>query len=83
MILEEHGEQHYDAFNKPLLYFKLLILTGQFEAAVDFLYRTDNFKAEGAHMAVALNEMNLLALSQDATLPLGKLPIALYNVYRW
>ncbi|XP_018577850.1 nuclear pore complex protein Nup93 [Anoplophora glabripennis] len=70
MILEEHGELHYDAFNKPLLYFKLLILTGQFEAAIDFLFRTENFKAEGVHIAIALHEINLLALSQDSTLPL-------------
>lgn len=70
MILEEHGELHYDAFNKPLLYFKLLILTGQFEAAIDFLFRTENFKVEGVHIAIALNENKLLALSQDVTLPL-------------
>lgn len=72
MILEEHGEVHYDAFNKPIQYLKLLLLTGQFEAAVDFLYRTDDFKVEGAHMAVALHDMNLLALTQDSTLPLSK-----------
>ncbi|KAJ8920593.1 hypothetical protein NQ315_004732 [Exocentrus adspersus] len=69
-ILENQGETRYDAFNKPLVYFKLLVLTGQFEAAIDFLFLTENFKEEAVHMAVALNELGLLVLAQSSTLPL-------------
>ncbi|KAJ8929514.1 hypothetical protein NQ314_017772 [Rhamnusium bicolor] len=69
-ILEEHGESHYDAFKQPLLYFKLLALTGQFEAAIDFLFRTDNFRVHAVHMAIALCELNLLVSPQDTSLPL-------------
>ncbi|KAJ8961169.1 hypothetical protein NQ318_008850 [Aromia moschata] len=61
----DNGESQYDAFNHPLLYFKLLMLTGQFEAATEFLFRTEKFKVHGVHVAIILNEFKLLAVSQD------------------
>lgn len=38
-ILEEYGEAHFQADQSPLLYFNVLVLTGQFEAAIEFLAR--------------------------------------------
>ncbi|RZB77466.1 nuclear pore complex protein Nup93 [Asbolus verrucosus] len=70
MILEEYGETHYDAMNQPHLYFQVLALTGQFEAAIEFLPRTERYKVHAVHMAIALNELYLLAGSRDSTAPL-------------
>lgn len=33
------GETHYHAYEKPLVYFQVLALTGQFEPAIEFLSR--------------------------------------------
>ena len=38
-LLEEYGEAHFQADQSPLLYFNVLFLTGQFEAAIEFLAR--------------------------------------------
>jgi nuclear pore complex protein Nup93 len=73
MILEEYGETHYDAMNQPHLYFQVLALTGQFEAAIEFLPRIERYKVHAVHMAIALNELYLLAGSRDSTAPLSKI----------
>ncbi|KAF7273262.1 hypothetical protein GWI33_014027 [Rhynchophorus ferrugineus] len=70
MILEEYGESHYDAFNQPHLYFQVLALTGQFEAALEFLTRIERFKIHAVHMAIALNELYFLAGPHDTSAPL-------------
>ncbi len=41
---------------------KVLFLTGQFEAAVEFLFRADRLRSHAVHIALALFESNLLAL---------------------
>ena len=38
-LLEEYGESHFQAEQSPLLYFQVLFLSGQFEAAIEFLAR--------------------------------------------
>ncbi|XP_066153921.1 nuclear pore complex protein Nup93 [Euwallacea fornicatus] len=70
VILEEYGESHYDAFNQPHLYFQVLALTGQFEAAIEFLSRVPQYKVHAVHMAIALNELYLLGGSHDNSAPL-------------
>lgn len=70
MILEEYGESHYDAFNQPHLYFQVLALTGQFEAAIEFLTRIERFKIHAVHIAIALNELYFLAGPHDTSAPL-------------
>ena len=46
-----------------MLYFQVLFLTGQFEAAVDFLFRTGAaLSCHAVHMALALQELELLQL---------------------
>jgi nuclear pore complex protein Nup93 len=37
MILEQYGEKHFNANEQPHLYFQILVLTGQFEAGIEFL----------------------------------------------
>lgn len=71
-VLEDYGESHYDALTQPHLYFQVLSLTGQFEAAFEFLFRIEKYKVHAVHMAVALNEMYLLAKPNDVTSPLSK-----------
>ncbi|CAH1270686.1 NUP93 [Branchiostoma lanceolatum] len=60
LLLEEYGETHFNAAQQPFLYFQVLFLTGQFEAAIDFLFRTDQLRAHAVHVAVVLYEMKLL-----------------------
>lgn len=62
LLLEEHGESHFDAYRQPFLYFKVLFLTGQFEAAIDFLSRLDHLRCHAVNMAIVLYEANLLLL---------------------
>lgn len=57
--------------NQPHLYFQMLILTGQFEAAIEFLARNHRYQIHGVHMAIALNEMHLLCLPLHANAPLS------------
>ncbi|XP_060518052.1 nuclear pore complex protein Nup93 [Cylas formicarius] len=70
LVLEEYGEIHYDAFNQPHLYFQVLMLTGQFEAAIEFLTRIERFKVHSVHMALALNEVYMIAGPHDTSAPL-------------
>ncbi|CAG0912957.1 unnamed protein product [Notodromas monacha] len=61
MISEDYGENHFNAMKKPDLYFSVLMLSGQFERAIEFLYRLDGtLKTEAVHMALALKDLGLL-----------------------
>ncbi|KAH8402913.1 hypothetical protein KR222_000094 [Zaprionus bogoriensis] len=42
------------------VYFQLLILTGHFEAAIEFLARSEAMRPHAVHMAIALDELQLL-----------------------
>ncbi len=44
----------------------MLILTGQFESAIEFLFRVDRFRSHSAHVAIALNENDLLAVATNS-----------------
>ncbi|KAJ8985827.1 hypothetical protein NQ317_012068 [Molorchus minor] len=66
ITLEKSGEK----FSLPHVYPKLLFLTGQFEMAIDFLFRTEKFKDHAVHMAVALHELDFLICSEDTNSPL-------------
>lgn len=70
--MEEYGESHYDAFNQPHLYFQMLALTGQFEAAFEFLARIEKFKVHAVHMAIAMNELYMLGPPGDPGSPLRR-----------
>lgn len=71
-IIDDYGETHYNALNHPHLYFQVLALTAQFEAAVEFLTRIERYKVHGVHIAIALHELYMLAGPKDVSSPLGK-----------
>lgn len=70
MILEQYGEKHFNANDQPHLYFQILVLTGQFEAAIEFLSRFERFRTHAVHFALALNELHLLTGPRNVQEPL-------------
>uniref|UniRef100_A0A2A4JA62 Nuclear pore protein n=1 Tax=Heliothis virescens TaxID=7102 RepID=A0A2A4JA62_HELVI len=70
MILEEYGETHYHAYEKPVVYFQMLTLTGQFEPAIEFLSRIPRFQVHGVHMALALHDVYMLGTPRNVQAPL-------------
>lgn len=60
LMSEELGEAHFNAQENPLSFFKILFLTGQFEQAIEFLFRFQRFKSHAVHVAIALSEVGLL-----------------------
>jgi len=54
------GEVHFSAYQQPYLYFRVLFLTAQFEAAIEFLARVDSLRCYAVHVALVMNEMKLL-----------------------
>ncbi|CAK1544177.1 unnamed protein product [Leptosia nina] len=70
MILEEYGETHYHAYEKPLVYFQVLALTGQFEPAIEFLSRIPRYQVHGVHMALALHDVYMIGTPRNVQAPL-------------
>ena len=65
---------YHNIFLKLLfLFFEVLFLTGQFEAAVDFFARIDRLRCHALHVALALFESQLLALPIHVQSPLSKI----------
>ncbi|XP_042895519.1 nuclear pore complex protein Nup93 [Parasteatoda tepidariorum] len=85
-LLEEYGESHFNAYNQPFLYFQVLFLTAQFEAAIEFLFRIDSLRCHAVHIAIVLYELNLLAIPASCNAPLlskdGKAPMRRLNLSR-
>ena len=59
------GETHFQAQQRPYLYFPVLLLTGQFEAAIEFLSRHDRLLTHAIHIALVLHELQLLMLPNN------------------
>lgn len=70
MILEQYGEKHFNANDQPHLYFQILVLTGQFEAGIEFLSRFDRYRTHAVHFALALNELHLITGPRNVQEPL-------------
>lgn len=66
------GETYFNASEQPHVYFQMLFLTGQFEAGIEILYRSAKFATHSVHIAIAMNELGLLALSDNISRPVGK-----------
>ncbi|KAJ2899224.1 nuclear pore complex subunit [Coemansia aciculifera] len=61
------GPAHFDPNgSSPLLYFRVLLLCGLFESAIDYLLRVEKFQVEAVHMAIALVYHNLLRLTSPS-----------------
>ncbi|XP_026668793.1 nuclear pore complex protein Nup93-like isoform X2 [Ceratina calcarata] len=71
-ISEIYGESYYHAHEQPFVYFSMLFLTGQFEAAIEFLARGAGARhlPHAVHLAAAMHEHNLLGVSQSVLAPL-------------
>ncbi|KAI8319058.1 NIC-domain-containing protein [Martensiomyces pterosporus] len=55
------GPAHFDPNgNNPLLYFRVLLLCGLFENALDYLLQVDRYQIEAVHMAITLAYYGLL-----------------------
>uniref|UniRef100_A0A674GED0 Nuclear pore complex protein Nup93 n=1 Tax=Taeniopygia guttata TaxID=59729 RepID=A0A674GED0_TAEGU len=69
-LLEDYGESHFAVNQPPFLYFQVLFLTAQFEAAIAFLFRTERLRCHAVHVALVLFELKLLlkASGQSAQL---------------
>ncbi|XP_026570103.1 nuclear pore complex protein Nup93 [Pseudonaja textilis] len=62
-LLEDYGESHFAVNQQPFLYFQVLFLTAQFEAAIAFLFRTERLRCHAVHVALVLFELKLLLKS--------------------
>ncbi|THD20201.1 Nuclear pore complex protein Nup93 [Fasciola hepatica] len=71
LLCETYGEVHFDAWSQPLVYFKLLCLTQQFESAIAFLARFESLRSHAVHIALGLQDLHLLLLSDSLKTPLG------------
>lgn len=70
MFIEEFGEAHFDAYQKPFLYFRVLFLTGQFESAIEFLARLDSLRCYAVHISLVLHELQLLLTPNSIHAPM-------------
>ena len=70
LVLEEYGESHFKAFEQPYLYAQILFLTGQFEAALEFLLRIEDCRPHAVHIAVVLHTNKLLCVPELIHAPL-------------
>lgn len=57
------GESHFTVNQQPFLYFQVLFLTAQFEAAIAFLFRMERLRCHAVHVALVLFELKLLLKS--------------------
>lgn len=62
----DHGKPYKE---QPHVYFELLFLIGHFECAIDFLYRNVQFSNHAVHIAIALQEKQLLATPEHLQAP--------------
>ncbi|XP_065827806.1 nuclear pore complex protein Nup93-like [Oscarella lobularis] len=69
-LLEEYGELHFKAAQMPLLYFRVLLLSLQFEAALEFLSRVEQHRSHAVHFAIALHDAGVLNASESIQAPL-------------
>lgn len=61
--LPSAGESHFTVNQQPFLYFQVLFLTAQFEAAIAFLFRMERLRCHAVHVALVLFELKLLLKS--------------------
>ncbi|RXG72254.1 Nuclear pore complex protein Nup93, partial [Armadillidium vulgare] len=56
--MDDYGEKHFNAWQQPLLYMSVLLLSCQFEAGIEFLSRIERLRCHAVHVALALHEMS-------------------------
>jgi nuclear pore complex protein Nup93 len=73
-LLEEFGETYFNASQVPMLYVTVLLLSQQFEAAIEFLSRIEHFQSHAVHFAIGLQELGLLRLTESPRSRLSECP---------
>ncbi|KRZ17168.1 putative phospholipid-transporting ATPase IA [Trichinella zimbabwensis] len=64
----KYGEAHFTNENSPLLYWSALWLTGQFEAALNYMFNRSNvLRIHAVHIALLMNVYNFLKTSPNVT----------------
>lgn len=71
-IFAHVGESHFNGYQNPFLYFQILILTAQFEAAIEFMSRIDRLLCHAVHVALVLYELKMLMLPPSTQAQLCK-----------
>lgn len=70
------GESHFTVNQQPFLYFQVLFLTAQFEAAIAFLFRMERLRCHAVHVALVLFELKLLLKSSGQSAQLRECSLA-------
>ncbi|VDP72248.1 unnamed protein product, partial [Schistosoma curassoni] len=70
LLYETYGEVHFDAWSQPLVFFKILCLTQQYEAAIGFLARFEQLRCHAVHIALVLRDLHMLLLPNWLHAPL-------------
>ncbi|KAA1064636.1 hypothetical protein PGT21_010162 [Puccinia graminis f. sp. tritici] len=66
-VISKYGESHFDPNgNRPLMYFRVLLMSGQFEKACLFLQQKPHYQVDAVHFAIALSYYGLLRISDSA-----------------
>lgn len=63
----EFGEKYFTQNRNPFTYLQVLLLTAQFELAVEFLLKYESMIVHGVHMAIGLFEKNMLNILKNPT----------------
>jgi nuclear pore complex protein Nup93 len=62
---QEYGEKYFNKnLQNPFSYLQVLLLTAQFELAIEYLLKYEPMVVHAIHMAIALYEKNLLTLTR-------------------
>lgn len=64
-MCDKYGKHFQTDFTVLPIYFQLLVLTGHFEVAIEFLARKEMTRSHAVHMAIALSEMKLIGISRN------------------
>ncbi|XP_028392080.1 nuclear pore complex protein Nup93-like [Dendronephthya gigantea] len=64
LLSEEYGEAYFKAMENPLLYFQVLMLSAQFEPAIEFLSRIEVYRSHAVHFAIVMYLRNILILPE-------------------
>ncbi|KAG2230498.1 hypothetical protein INT48_009873 [Thamnidium elegans] len=60
------GPAYFDpSGTNPWFYFKILLLSLQFERAIDYLYKSEKFRLEAVHFGIALGYYGLLCIPKE------------------
>ncbi|KAH8262939.1 hypothetical protein KR044_002278 [Drosophila immigrans] len=65
-----YGRDYLQAASTIPIFFEVLVLSGHFEAAIEYLSRTDANEVHAVHMAIALNELSMVGIAGDEQDPL-------------